>query len=169
MDNKLASANKVISGTWGEVWLGGDYVGECYGMSAKVAYNKEDVALCGRMVTDKKITSIACTGKLSLYKVNSRMANKITKNAMNGIDSRFTPSRARSFGQEISRSPGTSTNRKLPSPRRTTSVLTMSRGATPRAEAASSREPTRPCRVISCSSPEAARASCARCSLMGPR
>lgn len=60
MDNKLASANKVISGTWGEVWLGGDYVGECYGMSAKVAYNK-DVALCGRMVTDKKITSIACT------------------------------------------------------------------------------------------------------------
>ena len=90
MDNRLASANKVISGTWGEVWLGGDYVGECYGMSAKVAYNKEDVALCGRMVTDKKITSIACTGKLSLYKVNSRMANKITKNAMNGIDSRFT-------------------------------------------------------------------------------
>ena len=49
------------------------------------------------------------------------------------MDSLLTPSRARSFGQEIVRSPGTRTNRKSSSPRRTTRVLTTSAGVTPRA------------------------------------
>jgi hypothetical protein len=40
------------------------------------------------------------------------------------MDRRLTPSSRRSFGQEMARSPGTSTNRKSSSPRRTTSVLT---------------------------------------------
>ena len=52
------------------------------------------------------------------YPVTSRASSA------GGIDSRFTPSSARSLGQAISRSPGTSTNRWSPSLTRTTSVLT---------------------------------------------
>ena len=62
-----------------------------------------------------------------------------------GMDRRLTPSSRRSFGQEIARSPGTSTNRKSSSPRRTTSVLTTSAGVTPRARAASAKLRTGPC------------------------
>ena len=64
-----------------------------------------------------------------------------------GIDRRFTPSSARSFGQAISRSPGTSTKRWSPSATRTTIVLTTWWAVSPRAAAASASDPTGPCRV----------------------
>src|SRR5215467_14451196 len=78
-----------------------------------------------------------------------------------GMDRRLTPSRRRSFGQEMARSPGTSTNRKSSSPRRTTSVLTTSAGATPRARAASAKLCTGPCRITRWERPTASAASSA--------
>ncbi|MDD3173581.1 MAG: phage tail tube protein [Herbinix sp.] len=84
------NGNKIISGTWGEVWLDGDYVAECYGMQAKVSMTKEDVNLCRQMAVDKKVTSISCTGSLKLHKVNSRMAIAISDKIKKGIDPRFT-------------------------------------------------------------------------------
>lgn len=86
----MDSAKRVISGTWGEVWLDGDKVGECYGLQAKVSFNKEDVPICGQMATDKKVTSIECTGSLKMHKVTSRMALAIGEDIRNGKDVRFT-------------------------------------------------------------------------------
>ena len=86
----MDSAKRVISGTWGEVWLDGDKVSECYGLQAKVSFNKEDIALCGQMASDKKGTSIECTGSLRMHKVTSRMALAIGENIRNGKDVRFT-------------------------------------------------------------------------------
>ena len=86
----MDSAKRVISGTWGEVWLDGDEVSECYGLQAKVSFNKEDIALCGQMASDKKVTSIECTGSLRMHKVTSRMALAIGENIRNGKDVRFT-------------------------------------------------------------------------------
>jgi hypothetical protein len=86
----MDSAKRVISGTWGEVWLDGDKVSECYGLQAKVSFNKEDIPLCGQMASDKKVTSIECTGSLRMHKVNSRMAQAIGENIRNGQDVRFT-------------------------------------------------------------------------------
>jgi len=63
--------------------------------------------------------------------------------------------------QEIARSPGTSTNRKSSCPRRTTSVLTTSGGATPRARAASAKLRTGPCRITRWGRPKAPAASSA--------
>ena len=86
----MDSAKRVISGTWGEVWLDGDKVSECYGLQAKVSFNKEDIALCVQMASDKKVTSIECTGSLRMHKVTSRMALAIGENIRNGKDVRFT-------------------------------------------------------------------------------
>ena len=86
----MDSAKRVISGTWGEVWLDGDKVSECYGLQAKVSFNKEDIALCGQMASDKKVTSIECTGSLRMHKVTSRMALAIGEIIRNGKDVRFT-------------------------------------------------------------------------------
>ena len=58
----MDSAKRVISGTWGEVWLDGDKVSECYGLQAKVSFNKEDIALCGQMASDKKVTASSVRG-----------------------------------------------------------------------------------------------------------
>ena len=86
----MDSAKRVVSGTWGEVWLDGDKVSECYGLQAKASFNKEDIALCGQMASDKKVTSIDCTGSLRLHKVTSRMAQAIGENIRNGRDVRLT-------------------------------------------------------------------------------
>lgn len=86
----MDSAKRVMSGTWGEVWLDNDYLSECYGMQAKVAFNKQDVQMCGRMAVDKKVTNITCTGSLRLHKVSSRMAIAIGDAIRNGKDLRFT-------------------------------------------------------------------------------
>lgn len=86
----MDSAKRVVSGTWGEVWLDGDKVSECYGLQAKASFNKEDIALCGQMASDKKVTSIDCTGSIRLHKVTSRMAQAIGENIRNGRDVRFT-------------------------------------------------------------------------------
>ena len=84
------NGNRVISGTWGEVWLDGDYVSECYGLQAKVSFKKEDVNFCRQMAGDKKITGTNCTGSLKLYKVNSRMALAIGESIKRGQEPRFT-------------------------------------------------------------------------------
>ena len=86
----MDTAKRVLSGTGGEVWLDGDKVSECYGLQAKVSFNKEDIALCGQMASDKKVTSIECTGSLRMHKVTSRMALAIGENIRNGKDVRFT-------------------------------------------------------------------------------
>lgn len=86
MDN----AKRVINGTFGSVWIDGDYVSECRALQAKVSFNKEDVTLAGQMATDKKITGLQCSGSLEMYKVNSRMANLIGEKIRNGEDVRFT-------------------------------------------------------------------------------
>jgi len=86
----MDSAKRVISGTWGSVWLDGELVGECYGLQAKASFNKEDISVCGQMATDKKVTSITCTGSLKLHKVSSRMALAVGDYIRNGQDIRFT-------------------------------------------------------------------------------
>src|SRR6478752_6668212 len=73
-----------------------------------------------------------------------------------GSESLLTPSRARSLGQEICRSPGTSANRKLPSLCLTTRDFTISAGRIPRIPAASSRLRAARRSTISTSSPRAA-------------
>lgn len=86
----MIAANRVMSGTWGEVWLDGDYVGECFGLQAKISYTKEDVRFCGQMSIDKKVTGYSGTGSLRMHKVNSRMAETIGGDIRNGRDRRFT-------------------------------------------------------------------------------
>ena len=45
MPNKIDSAKRVISGTWGEAWLNGEKVAECYGAQAKVTADKEEISM----------------------------------------------------------------------------------------------------------------------------
>ncbi|HEX2999613.1 MAG TPA: phage tail tube protein [Armatimonadota bacterium] len=86
----MDSAKRVISGTWGALWIEGEQVAECYGFQAKYSFNKEDVPLCGQMSTDSKITSIKGTGSMRLHKVYSRAAVLIGDAIRNGKDLRFT-------------------------------------------------------------------------------
>lgn len=85
-----SSAKNVINGTWGEVWIDSEKLGECYGVQAKLNFKKEDVQMCGKMGTEKKITGFDGTGSLRMHKVNSRMARLLLKGITQGKDMRFT-------------------------------------------------------------------------------
>lgn len=87
---RLDSAKRVISGTWGTVWLNGEEVGESYGLQAKVSANKEKITLCGQMWTDHKVMNVEGTGSLRLHKVNSRMTLLLAEAMATGQDLRFT-------------------------------------------------------------------------------
>ena len=86
----MDAGKRILSGTWGEVWLEGSKVSECYGLQAKITYNKEEVTLCGQMGIDYKVKSYKGTGSLRMHKVSSRMANLIGQKIRNGRDVRFT-------------------------------------------------------------------------------
>lgn len=86
MDN----AKRVMSGTWGQVWLDGEWVAECYKFQAKDTYNRETINLCGRLRAGKKLMSLEGTGSMGLHKVYSRMAQKVGELLKEGQDPGFT-------------------------------------------------------------------------------
>ena len=82
MARTIDSARRVISGTWGELWIDGEKVAEVSACQAKVALNKETVNLCGRFMTTG-------TGSLTLHKVDSGFAQRM-EGIKRGVDRRFT-------------------------------------------------------------------------------
>ena len=55
---------RICNGTFGELWLDGDYVGECYKAQAKVELTKEEIKQCGTFFTDNKVVGCKGTGLL---------------------------------------------------------------------------------------------------------
>lgn len=87
---KFDSAKRIMSGTWGEVWLDNEYVGEVYKFSAKISYSKQPIPRCGTMASDQKVTGYSGTGSIGMRKVNSRMGILMGEKIRNGQDVRFT-------------------------------------------------------------------------------
>lgn len=81
--------NRVMNGTWGEIWLDGDKVSECTAFQAKIALNKTAISQCGSMAEDTKIIGYKGTGSVKMNKVYSRMATKIGDAIKQGRDLRF--------------------------------------------------------------------------------
>ncbi|MDF2923173.1 MAG: putative phage protein [Paenibacillaceae bacterium] len=80
---------KVINGTFGELWLEGEYVAEVKGLQAKVSVEKEDIPVAGKFATDSKFIGYKGTGTLRMYKTNSRMITKLSESIKAGAIPRF--------------------------------------------------------------------------------
>lgn len=89
MAEAMIPANRVMSGTWGQVWVDGELWAELSGFQAKFAYNKSPVNICGAMAEDSKITSIKGTGSISVAKVYTRNISR-SDSLMEGRDVRAT-------------------------------------------------------------------------------
>ncbi|KNF07170.1 protein of unknown function DUF2001 [Gottschalkia purinilytica] len=70
--------NRVVSGTFGSVWMDGEYAEECFGLEARIEINKEEVPICGRIMQGHKMMGASGTGTIRFHKVNSRMAKKLS-------------------------------------------------------------------------------------------
>lgn len=89
MAKTLDGAKRVANGTHGEVWLDGEKVAETTACQAKVSYNKQEINLCGEMMTDTKLIGAKGAGSLTLQKVDSGLAIKMGQSQL-GVDRRFT-------------------------------------------------------------------------------
>ena len=85
MARTIDSARRVISGTWGELWIDGEKVAEVSACQAKVALNKETVNLCGRFMTTHKAMNASGTGSLTMHKVDSGFAQRM-EGIKRGVD-----------------------------------------------------------------------------------
>lgn len=70
--------NKVMSGTFGSLWLDGEKIAEAYGLEARVEIQKEEVPVCGRYSTPEKFMGYKGSGTVKLRKVYSRMISKLS-------------------------------------------------------------------------------------------
>lgn len=85
----IDSASRVMSGTWGQVWVGGELWAEASGFQAKLSYTKEDIHMCGQMSVDSKITAVKGTGSITIFKVYTRTGGN-SDEVLEGNDVRTT-------------------------------------------------------------------------------
>lgn len=83
------AANRVMSGTWGQVWVASELWAEVSAFQAKFTYTKEDQQMAGQMAVDTKIVNAKGTGSITIKKVFSRTANH-SNQVLKGIDERLT-------------------------------------------------------------------------------
>ena len=83
------AANRVMSGTWGQVWVASELWVEVSAFQAKFTYTKEDQQMAGQMAVDTKIVNAKGTGSITIKKVFSRTANH-SNQVLKGIDERMT-------------------------------------------------------------------------------
>lgn len=84
------TANRLINGTFGTLWIDDDQIAECFGLQAKVELQKEDVRLAGQLATDSKMVAWKGKGSVKLHKVTTRFADKINQILSEGKAARFT-------------------------------------------------------------------------------
>lgn len=82
MDSYLPE--NVINGTYGEVWIDGNYMAEVTGLEAKVSLEKTDVNQVGTLAKGYKVTGIDCKGTLKMNKVSSYFIKKLSNNLKKG-------------------------------------------------------------------------------------
>lgn len=80
---------RIMSGTYGQVWVDGELWAELDGFQAKYSYNKEDIGFCGNPVMGTKVNSVKGTGSISVKKVYTRNHNRADR-IIEGHDVRAT-------------------------------------------------------------------------------
>lgn len=81
---KSYAPERVINGTWGEVWVDDDYMAEVTALEAKVSLEKTEVNQVGTLAKGYKVTEIEGKGTLKMNKVSSYFIRKLSDNIKAG-------------------------------------------------------------------------------------
>lgn len=81
---------RAINGTYGEVYLEGELVREATALKADVALEFLDVPMCGDLSKHQKVSGLTGNGSITMTKVNSRMAMKLSDAIKSGKTPVFT-------------------------------------------------------------------------------
>ena len=81
---RTLSPEKVMNGTFGEVWLDDYYLAEVLSLEAKASLEKTEVNQTRTLVKGYKVTGIDCKGTLKLNKVTSYFLTKLSESIKKG-------------------------------------------------------------------------------------
>jgi len=81
---KSYTPERVINGTFGEVWVDDDYMAEVTALEAKVSLEKTEVNQVGTLAKGYKVTGIDGKGTLKMNKVTSYFIKKLSANTKAG-------------------------------------------------------------------------------------
>lgn len=90
LGNAKFDERRAINGTYGEVWLEGELTREATGLKAEIGLEFMDVPMCGSLAKHQKVSGINCNGSITMTKVNSRMAIKLSDMLKAGKTPSFT-------------------------------------------------------------------------------
>ena len=80
------TSDRVLNGSYGQLWLDGVYMAEVYGLDAQMEVIKAEVPMCGTSSgVGKKYTGWNGTGSLRFNKVSSTFAKKQAEALKEGI------------------------------------------------------------------------------------
>lgn len=86
----MYDSKRAINGTYGEVLLEGELVREATGLKADMALEFIDVPMCGDLAKHQKVSGMSGNGSITMTKVNSRMAIKLSDMLKKGKTPTFT-------------------------------------------------------------------------------
>lgn len=75
---KEFESNRTINGSYGEVWLDDDYLGEIESGKAEVDITYTDIQMARRIINGKKMTKAEGKGSIKLHHVRSNIAKKMS-------------------------------------------------------------------------------------------
>lgn len=81
---------RAINGTFGEVYLEGELVREATALKAEISLDFLDVPMCGTLSKHRKVSGHTGNGSITMTKVNSRMAIKLSDHLKKGKTPSFT-------------------------------------------------------------------------------
>lgn len=75
---------QVVNGTWGEIWIDGEYMAEVIAFKAEVDIGYADVNMTRKLAKAKKMIEYEGKGEVKLNKVTSKMSKKVSDNLKQG-------------------------------------------------------------------------------------
>ena len=81
---KEFESNRTINGSYGEVWLDDDYLGEIESGKAEVDITYTDIQMARRIINGKKMTKAEGKGSIKLHHVRSNITKKMSDAVKSG-------------------------------------------------------------------------------------
>ncbi|MDR1700310.1 MAG: phage tail tube protein [Lachnoclostridium sp.] len=75
---------QVFNGTWGELWVDGDYVAQITSCKIEVNLKYTAISQVQKLQEGQKLTGIEMKGEMKMHKINSYMMNKISASVKEG-------------------------------------------------------------------------------------
>ena len=82
--------HNVLNGTFVEIWLDDELIGEATALQAKVEFMTEDIKFAGQLFQHRKVVGYKGTGSLSMHKVSTRFQKAVADTMKTGKEKYYT-------------------------------------------------------------------------------